>query len=119
MEKFLIPWVEWLNKNGQRPTTQRILEYLETREGLTTKGSYKKIGFVIVAFTNRYLPSGERVELIPPLGFAKEKATLAMPRYMLDALTADVKKRVHTFEPGGENYHDPDASMKLAKYLGK
>ena len=84
-----------------------------------TRLSYRKIGHAIVKFTNHYVEQWDRVDLIPPLGQKREKATLAMPPHMVKALTADVAMRARTFEPAGKYSEDPEAPCKLAKYLGK
>ena len=117
-ESTLIPWVEWLIKNGSRPTDQLLLEYLETQLKLTKRGSYWKVGKTIKLFTNRFLVN-RKIELTPPVGFTKEKPTLAMPRPMLDALTAHVVAKARSYEPKGKNCKDPNAPQNLAKYLGK
>ena len=83
-----------------------------------TRLSYWKIGKAIVAFCNHYL-EGRRVKLIPPLGLAKEKATVAMPRQMVKALTEHVVTRAHSFEPIEERCKADGAPEKLARYLGK
>ena len=118
LESTLNPWVDWLKKNGSRPTDQRLLEYLETQLKLTKRGSYWKVGKAIKMFTNRFLVD-RKIELVPPVGYTKEKATLAMPRSMLDALTEHVVKKAHDFEPKGKDFKDPNAPQNLAKYLGK
>ena len=76
------------------------------------------MGKAIKLFTNRFLEN-RKIELIPPVGFTKEKPTLAMPRLMLDALTKHVVEKAHSFEPKGKNSKDPNAPQNLAKYLGK
>ena len=54
LRAYLDPWVTWLSENGGRPTTQRILAYLEAKEDLT-RSSFSKIAHAIVDFTNRYV----------------------------------------------------------------
>ena len=98
---YLAPWVRWLKENGGRATTQRLREYLTSRDGLM-RTSYWKIGRAVRDFCNHWAESWERVELVPPHGQQREKETLAMPPEMVDAVSDHVKKRLLLFGPRAE-----------------
>ena len=119
LRRYLDPWVTWLVENGQRPTSQRIKQYLLSRSTITKKGTYKRIGDAIVTFTNQYVESENRVHLIPALGLAKEKKTLAMPPEMVHAMRAHVTERVDSLRPAPGKKLEAKAANKIAKYLGK
>ena len=55
----------------------------------------------------------------PPLGQAREKATLAMPAEMLDQVSDLVKERLELFGPHAEGVDTQDKATQLAKDLGK
>ena len=64
---YLAPWIRWLKENGGRATTQRIKEYLTSRNNLM-RTSYWQIGRAVRDFCNHWAESWERVELVPPHG---------------------------------------------------
>ena len=92
-----MPWVKWLTKRGSKPSTQLIKEHLLERK--LTRLSWVKIGWAIVNFCNWYLEGWERVEFINPVGQAKERDTLAMPREMVDELAGWIKEKCWAFTP--------------------
>ena len=93
------------------------MESLVEREVART--SYYKIGCAIVDFCNYYLEHWEAVSLIKPVGHAKEKATLVMPRPMVDEFAGYVQAKCRSFLPLEGNCQDADDRARLAKYLGK
>ena len=107
----------WITERGARPTAQRIKDHLIKRKLART--SYYKIGCAIVDFCNYYLEHWEAVSLIKPVGHAKERATLVMPRPMVDELAGYVQAKCRSFRLLGRNCQDADDQRRLAKYLGK
>ena len=85
LRAYLAPWVDWIRLRGSRPTDQLLKQYL-SKENAFVRTSYYKIGRAIVDFTNHYVQRFDKVELIKPRGPQKERATLAMPRKMVEAL---------------------------------
>ena len=81
---YLLPWARWLDRRNCRPTDQLLKEHLIERK--LAKLSYIKIGNWCVKFCNWYVPGHEKLELIAPVGLARERATLEMPRAMVDEL---------------------------------
>ena len=112
--------MEWLVKNGSRPTNELLKKYLDTQTKLTHGASHRLYGKKIEKFCNHYLEQHEKIEYTLPLGKKKAKPAVAMLRQMVDALTQHVVSRARSYRPLAENCNaKTDAPVELAKYLGK
>ena len=60
---ILKAWVQWLTRNGGRPSDQRVKDYLEGR-AIFTNGAYKNYASVIGSFCNYWIGPGKETELI-------------------------------------------------------
>ena len=66
---------------GGRATNQLLKRHLEGKKDLKKASSYTVMGRMIERFHNHYVNGADKIALIPPVGFEKEKATLATPPY--------------------------------------
>ena len=112
--------MEWLVKNGSRPTNELLKKYLDTQTKLTHGASHRLYGKKIERFCNYYLEQHEMIKYKQPLGKKKAKPPVAMPRQMVGALTQHVVSRARSYRPLEEKCNaQTDAPVELARCLGK
>ena len=83
-KKILTPWVDWIWRNGNRPTSQKIKQYMTLKRKRVE--SYRGMGTAIVNFTNHWAETWNKVELVKALGQLPEKDTLTMSQEALESL---------------------------------
>ena len=116
LRSWLQPWVNWLGER-RMPTTQLLKQYLMRKK--YTRESYFRIGKAVVKFTNWHLNKEEPIELVPPMGPVKRRATFRMPDDVKAALNIHLEEKLSKFEPPQGSCKTPEDWVRAAKYIGK
>ena len=70
-------------------------------------------------FTNWHLNKGEHIELVPPVGPVKRRATFIMPDDVKAALNTHLEEKLSKFEPPQGSFKEKEDWARAAKYIGK
>ena len=117
-ESWLRPFVRWLDdgvRQGRLDVTDHVLKtYLDERYRSGEYESYMRVGNQIATFLNRYL--ADKVRVIPPLSYKRNKENVQMPLRTLRKLIIECKKNLTALRK------KPRTNLVIqqtTKYLGK